>query len=190
MPEANLTPPSESANRRWKRLIPLLLVLVGFGAGVLASHLAPSVRGHRGAGGEHRLGHRDDSDPRSGRRAGEGAGQRTDRGRSRSREAREGEERSRRFREQLAGLGLDEDQQARMDAFIESSRAEASEFWDDTYARYRELRLQFREQIREILNESQRQTFDAWIRERGRNDGSPDSVEDSAEGATPGGRGR
>ena len=186
MPEANLTPPSESANRRWKRLMPLLLVLVGFGAGVLASHLAPSVRGHRGAGGEHRLGHRDDSDPRSGRRAGAGA----ERSPFRSREAREGEERSRRFREQLAGLGLDEDQQARMDAFIESSRAEASEFWDDTYARYRELRLRFREQIHEILNESQRQTLDAWMRERGRNDASPDSVEDSAEGATPGERGR
>ena len=187
MPAANLTPPSESANRRWKRLMPLLLVLVGFGAGVLASHLAPSVRRHRGASGEHRMGTRDDSDRRSGRRPGEGAEQ----GRSRSREAREGEERSRRFREQLARrLGLDEDQQARMEAFIESNRAEASEFWDDTYARYRELRLRFREQIREILNESQRQTFDAWMRERGRNDGSPDSVEDSAEGATPGGRAR
>ena len=187
MPEANLTSASESANRRWKRLMPLLLVLVGFGAGVLASHLAPPMRRHRGASGEHRMGSRDDSDRRSGRRGGE----EVERGRSRGREGREGDERSRRFRAQLVErLGLDEDQQAQMDAFIESNRAEASEFWDDTYARYRELRLRFREQIREILNESQRQTFDAWMRERGRNDGSPDSVEDSAEGATSGGRGR
>ena len=187
MPEENLTPASESANRRWKRLMPLLLVLVGFGAGVLASHLAPPMRMHRGASGEHRMGSRDDSDRRSGRRPAEAA----ERGRSRSREAREGDDRSRRFREQLVErLGLDEDQQAQMDAFIEANRAEASAFWDDTYARYRELRLRFREQISEILTETQRETFEEWIRRRERNDGGAGSVEGSAERVTPGGRGR
>ena len=187
MPEENLAPASESANRRWKRLMPLLLVLVGFGAGVLASHLAPPMRRHRGASGEHRMGTRDDSDRRSGRRPGEGAEQ----GRSRSREAREGDDRSRRFRAQLVErLGLDEDQQAQMEAFIESNRAEASAFWDDTYVRYRELRLRFREQISEILTETQRETFEEWIRRRERNDRGADSVEDSAEGAPPGGRAR
>ena len=167
--------------------MPLLLVLVGFGAGVLASHLAPPMRRHRGASGEHRMGTRDDSDRRSGRRPGEGAEQ----GRSRSREAREGDDRSRRFRAQLVErLGLDEDQQAQMEAFIESNAPKPSAFWDDTYVRYRELRLRFREQISEILTETQRETFEEWIRRRERNDRGADSVEDSAEGAPPGGRGR
>lgn len=186
MPEENVVA-SDTGNRRWKRLTPLLLLLVGFGAGVLASHLAVPRLMHRG--GEHRVGLRDDDGRRSMRRGGE----RADRGRSRGRDARDGGDRARRFREHLVDrLALDEAQQAQMDAFIESNRAEASAFWDDTYARYRELRLKFREQISEILNESQRETFDALMRERGRNDRDRDSVESdseegSPEGAPPGG---
>lgn len=189
MPEENVIA-RDAANRRWKRLTPLLLLLVGFGAGVLASHLAVPRLMHRG--GEHRAGRRDDDGRRSMRRGDE----RADRGRARGRDARDGEGRARRFREQLANrLELDEAQQAQMDAFIEANRAEASAFWDDTYARYRELRLKFREQIGEILTESQRETFDALMRERGRNDRDRDSVErdseeGSPEGAPRGGMGR
>lgn len=184
MPEENVAAP-DAANRRWKRLMPLLLILAGFGAGVLASAVPRLM--HRG--GEHRMSRGDDDGRRSMRRGGE----RADRGRSRGRDARDGETRARRFREQLVDrLELDDAQQAQMDAFIEANRAEASAFWDDTYARYRELRLKFREQISEILNESQRQTFDALMRERGRNDRDRDSVENdseegSPEGATRGG---
>ena len=177
MPEENVTAP-DAANRRWKRLMPLLLLLAGFGAGVLASAVPRLM--HRG--GEHRV-HRGDDD---GRRSTRGGGERADRGRSRGRDARDGETRARRFREQLVNrLGLDEAQQAQMDAFIEANRAEASAFWDDTYARYRELRLRFREQIREILGESQRETFDALMRERGRNDRNRESVDSDAEEGSP-----
>ena len=183
-PGRNSVPAAGAANRRWKRLMPLLLLLVGFGAGVLASHLALPRFLHRG--GEHRMGHRDDPDRRSGRRGGE----RSERGGSRSGDGRDDERRVRRFREQLVSrLGLDEAQQAQMDAFIEANRAEASTFWDDTYARYRELRLRFRGQMREILNESQRETFDAWMSERGRNDRGGGSVEQgSGEGPPEGAR--
>ena len=187
MPEDNVVAP-DAANRRWKRLMPLLLLLAGFGAGVLASAVPRLM--HRG--GEHRVSRRDDD----GRRAMRRGGERADRGRSRGRDARDGETRARRFREQLVNrLELDEAQQAQMDAFIEANRAEASAFWDDTYARYRELRLKFREQISEILNDSQRETFDALMRERGRNDQDRDSVEGdseegSPEGAPRGGMGR
>ena len=179
MPEENVAAP-DAANRRWKRLMPLLLILAGFGAGVLASAVPRLM--HRG--GEHRVSRGDDDGRRSVRRGGE----RADRGRSRGRDARDGETRARRFREQLVDrLQLDDAQQAQMDAFIEANRAEASAFWDDTYERYRELRLKFREQISEILNESQRETFDALMRERGRNDRDRDSVEsDSDEGSPEG----
>lgn len=177
MPEDNVAAP-DAANRRWKRLTPLLLLLVGFGAGVLASHLAVPRFLHRG--GEHRVSRRDDDSRRSMRRGGE----RADRGRGP--DARDGEDRARRFRRQLVNrLELDEAQQAQMDAFIEANRAEASAFWDDTYARYRELRLKFREQISAILNESQRETFDALMRERGRNDRDRDSVESDSEEGSP-----
>lgn len=188
MPEDNVVAP-DAANRRWKRLMPLLLLLAGFGAGVLASAVPRLM--HRG--GEHRVSRRDDDGRRAMRR---GGGERADRGRSRGRDAQDGETRARRFREQLVDrLELDEAQQAQMDAFIEANRAEASAFWDDTYARYRELRLKFREQISEILNDSQRETFDALMRERGRNDRDRDSVEGdseegSPEGAPRGGMGR
>ncbi len=177
MPEENVAAP-DAANRRWKRLMPLLLILAGFGAGVLASAVPRLM--HRG--GEHRVSRGDDDGRRPVRRGGE----RTDRARSRGRDARDGETRARRFREQLVDrLELDEAQQAQMDAFIEANRTEASAFWDDTYARYRELRLKFREQISEILNESQRETFDALMRERGRNDRDRDSVESDPEEGSP-----
>ena len=121
---------------------------------------------------------RSDSDRRGGRRANDG-------GRPVGREARDSQ-RTRRFRDQLARrLELDEAQQRQMDAFIETNRAEASAFWDDTYARYRELRLKFRGQIREILDESQQATFDAWMRERERNDRGRDSVGGSPAEASP-----
>ena len=185
MPEENTVPAAETANRRWKRLTPLLLLLVGFGAGVVASHLAIPRFLHRG--GEHRMNHRDDPDRRSGRRGGE----RAERGGPRARDAQDGERRVRRFREHLVDrLELDEAQQAQMDAFIEANRAEASAFWDDTYARYGELRLRFREQIREILGESQRETFDGLMRERGRNDRGRDSVEPDSEEGSPEGEPR
>ena len=172
--------PAESANRRWKRLTPLLLILVGFGAGVLASHLVVPRFMHRG--GEHRLSRGGDPDRSSARRGGE----RSERSRSRGRDARDDEDRGRRFRRELVNrLNLDETQQAQMDAFVEANRAEARAFWDDTYARYGELRLKFREQIGAILNESQRETFDAWMSERGRNDRDGSSVEgDAADGDT------
>ena len=180
MPEEN-RPPADAGNRRWKRLTPLLLLLVGFGAGVLASHLMVPPWLHRGHGGERRMGRGGDSD----RRFQERGGERGERGGPRTRDSRDDERRGRRFREQLADrLELDEAQQAQMDAFIEANRAEARAFWDDTYARYRELRLQFREQISEILNDSQRETFEAWMRERERNDRGRGSVEQgSPEGA-------
>ncbi len=176
MPEENKTPATDAANRRWKRLMPLLLLLVGFGAGVLASAVPRLM--HRG--GEHRMSRRDD-DGRSMRRGGE----RAERGDPRARDARDNERRGRRFREQLVNrLALDEAQQAQMDAFIEANRAEARAFWDDTYARYRELRLQFRGQISEILTDSQRETFETWMSERERNDRGDGSVEEgSPEGA-------
>lgn len=176
MPEQSTTPLAESANRRWKRLTPLLLLLVGFGAGALASHLVTSRRSHRRAAVEHRMDHGggSDRDGRSARRGG-------DRDRSRGRDTQDREARSRRFRQQLVNrLQLDEAQQKQMDAFIEANRAEASAFWEDTYARYGELRRKFRGQISEILNESQRETFEAWISERGergRNARDRDSVE-------------
>ena len=165
--EASGAPAPGAANRRWKRLTPLLLVLVGFGAGVLASHHGPSLRRHPGGRGEHRLRQPEDSDRRASRRRGGGS------------------ERGRRFRQQLVRrLDLDAAQQEQVDAFIEANRAEARAFWDDTYARYRELRLRFREQIREILTETQRETLEAWLSERERNEGDPGPVEDS-----PGGTG-
>ena len=177
MPEEHVAAPG-AANRRWKRLMPLLLLLAGFGAGVLASAVPRLM--HRG--GEHRVSRGDDDGRRSMRRGAE----RADRGRSRGRDARDGETRARRFREQLVDrLALDEAQQAQMDAFIEANRAQASAFWDDTYARYRELRLKFREQISEILNETQRETFDALMRERGRNDRDRDSVESDSDERSP-----
>ena len=172
----------DAANRRWKRLTPLLLLLVGFGAGVLASHLAIPRFIHRG--GEHRMSSGDDDGHRSMRRG----GGRADRGRARGRDARDGEDRARRFREHLVNrLELDAAQQVQMDAFIEANRAEASAFWDDTYARYGELRRKFREQISEILDESQRETFDALMRARGRNDRDRDSVESDSEEGSPAG---
>ena len=168
----NVAPSGASSSRRWKRLTPLLLVVVGFGAGVLASHLAVPRLLHRG--GEHRVSRREGAD----RRATRPGGERSERGRLSRRDARDSEVRVRRFREQLVDrLALDEAQQAQMDAFIEANRAEASAFWDDTYVRYRELRLQFREQIREILDESQRETFEAWMDERRRNGRGRDAVE-------------
>ena len=179
MPETDTAPPSDAANRRWKRLAPLLLVLVGFLAGVLAAHHGPSLRRHRGERAERRMDRRDSPDRRSDRRRGEA----TEMARSRSRDAREGEERGRRFRNQLVRrLDLDEAQQEQMDAFIEANRAEARAFWDDTYARYGELRLRFREQLREILTDAQRDTFDELISEREGNDRNGDSVEGSREG--------
>ena len=188
MPEENdLAPVSDPVNRRWKRLIPLLVLLVGFGAGVLASHLVVPGRMHRRGSGEHGMERRahSDSDGRPERRAGEGS-ERSERGRSRERGAREGEERGRRFRGELVRrLELDEAQQAQLGALITANRAEASAFWEDTYARYGELRLRLREQIREILNESQRENFDAFatrMRSRGRNEGDAGSVEGSPEG--------
>lgn len=182
-PGQNETPAADAANRRWKRLMPLLLLLVGFGAGVLASHLMVPPWLHRGHGAEHRMGRRDDPDRRSGRRGGE----RAERGGPRARDGRDDERRVRRFREQLVSrLELDEAQQAQMDAFIEANRAEASAFWDDTYARYRELRLQFRGQISAILNDAQREAFEAWMSERERNDRGGGSVEE----ASPEGAGR
>lgn len=173
MAEENATPSSSTANRRWRRLTPVLLVLVGFGAGVLASHLGPARRMHRGESD------RSHAEARSRRDGGA-----PDRDRSPRRDARSGEERSRRFREALVQrLELSEDQQAQIDAFIQANRTEASAFWDDTHARYRELRLRFREQIREILTDSQREIFDSWNERRERNDRGGDSVEASPEGA-------
>lgn len=178
--ETDTTRASNAANRRWKRLTPLLLLLVGFGAGVLASHHGPSLMRHRGESGARRTGPRDDSDRRSGRRRGE----RVERAGPRGRDAREGDARGRRFRNQLVRrLELDEAQQGQVDAFIEANRAEARAFWDDTYSRYRELRLRFRGQIREILSDEQRETFDAWVSERERNDRDGGPVE---EGSPPG----
>ena len=162
---------SDRANRRWKRLTPLLLIVVGFGAGVLVTYHGSSLKWFRG---EHRGGQRDDADRRSGWRHFEG----TERAGYRGRDARDGEERRRRFREQLVRrLDLDTVQRQQMDAFIEENRAEARVFWDD----YQELRLRFRKQIREILNDSQRETFDAWGDARGRHDRDADSVEGAPE---------
>lgn len=122
-------------NRRWRRLSPLLFVLLGFGAGVLASQFAPGRHRHRGEAAERRA------------------------------RSLDGRERSARFRERLVErLDLDEAQTARLDAFLEGNRAEARAFWEDTHTRYRELRGRFREQIREMLTETQRETFDSWIR--------------------------
>lgn len=179
MPATETAPPSGPANRRWKRWTPLLLVLVGFAAGVLVTQQGQSLRRHRGESAERRQGRGDASDRRAGRRRGEGS----EMARFRGRDTRENEDRGRRFRDQLVRrLDLDEGQQERMDAFIEANRAEARAFWDDTYARYRELRLRFREQIREILTDAQRDTFEALISERERNDGDSRSVEGSGEG--------
>jgi hypothetical protein len=192
MPEESTTPPAESANRRWRRLTPLLLLLVGFGAGALASHLVTPRRMHRREAAERRLDHRDGPGRDGPGRDGPSARRAGDRERSRGRDTRDGEARSRRFRQQLVNrLQLDEAQQEQMDAFIEANRAEASAFWEDTYARYGELRLKFRGQISEILSESQRETFEAWMSERGergRNDRDGESVggghrDDSREGA-------
>ena len=180
MTEENATPSPGAANRRWRRLTPLLLVLVGFGAGVLASHLAPARRMHRGESGRSRS---EASEGRSRRGGGTGDRDRSPRSDARS-DARSGEERSRRFREQLVRhLELSEDQQAQINAFIEVNRTEARAFWDETHARYRELRLRFREQIREILTESQRETFDSWNERRERNDRGAASANNSPEGA-------
>ena len=44
MPEENVVA-TDAANRRWKRLMPLLLLLAGFGAGVLASAVPGSCTG-------------------------------------------------------------------------------------------------------------------------------------------------
>ncbi len=128
------------AARRWRRLAPLLLVLLGFGAGVLATQLLHSAHPLRS----------------------EAAGRRTDRERS-GRSSRSEPRRSSEFRERLASrLALDAEQQAKLDSFLEANREEAKAFWEDTHARYRELRLRFHEQIREILTDSQRHTFDSW----------------------------
>ena len=183
--EAGSASAPDAANRRWKRLTPLLLVLVGFGAGVLAGHHGPSLRRHRGGGDEQRLGQRGDRVHSPGRRR---AG--VERARARDRDSRarevEGERLGRRLRQELTRrLDLDETQQRQVEAFIEANRAEARAFWDETYRRYRELRRHFREQIREILTDAQHERFDSWVSERERNGREPGSVEGS-----PGGPGQ
>ena len=149
-----------ATNGRWRRLSPVLFVLLGFAAGLFASQIASHSR--RGGGFRERAGRAERGDRR---------------------EPSRDRDRSDRFRERLVErLDLDEDQTTRLDAFLEANRAEASAFWDDTWARYHELRLRFREQIREILTEPQREDFDAWM-QRHERDGRRRSP--GPEGATP-----
>ena len=144
----------ERTQRRWRRLSPLLFVLLGFGAGIVASRLLPhpprgrgSADGHRGDRGRER--NREHGRERSPERGRQGSG-----------------ERGAEFRERLAReLDLDENQRAQLDAFVEGNHAEARAFWEDTHTRYRELRRRFREQLREILTEAQRERFDSWTSE-------------------------
>ncbi len=142
-------------NRRWRLVAGALLVLFGFGAGVIASHLGRIAR------------HRDRAEGRS-----------VERGRERVRDEgrrdgdRRGADRERRFREHLREeLALTEAQQEQLDAFLVENRAEASAFWDDTYSRYRELRRAFREQIRGILTEAQSARFSELIDRMERHEG-------------------
>ena len=141
------------ANRRWRRLTPLLLLVSGFAAGVVASQILESRRSH------DRSRHRDN-------RATSDRGDRGDdseRGRGR---------RGAGLREHLQEeLGLDEEQQAQLDAFLEANRSEARAFWDDARTGYRELRERFRDQIRGILTEEQRAAFDRLVDDRSRGDG-------------------
>ena len=152
-----------------------LLVLFGFGAGVIASHLGRFART------------RD--------RAGDRAGDRSvERVRERARDVgrrdgdRRGAGRERRFREHLREeLALTEAQQEQLDAFLVANRAEASAFWDDTYSRYRELRRAFREQIRGILTEAQNARFSELIERMERRDGrEPREIRRGSDGGFPG----
>lgn len=162
-------------SRRWRRLSLVLALLAGFAAGVLASSLFDPRHG-RGRRG-----------PEAGEfRRGSGAG---DDARRRGRGGPPGEGRAERFREHLeSALDLDESQRARLGEFLERNHEEASAFWEATRERYRELRLRFRGQIREMLDDEQRATFDDLFPESGPSaspDPSDDAPDEEADGGGP-----
>ncbi len=150
---------SPGANGRWRRFSLLLAFVAGLAGGVLASSLLDGRRGPRFRDRDAAAERRDRDADREGRSRGRSRGDadRESRGRSRG-----GDDRAQRFREQLeTSLDLDESQRALLAEFLERNRAEASTFWEETRERYRELRLRFRGQIRDMLNDEQREAFDA-----------------------------
>ncbi len=65
-------------------------------------------------------------------------------------------------------LDLSEEQKAKLHVIVQTNRSEASAFREESLGRYRELRRRFRGQIREILDDRQRERFDAMIRDADR----------------------
>ncbi len=144
--------PTPGTSRRWRRLSLVLALLAGFAAGVLATSILDHRRGPRFRGPEAAESRR-------------GPGEE---GRRRIRGGAPSEARIQRFRAHLeSALELDESQRARLGEFLDRNNAEASAFWKATHERYRELRLRFRGQIREMLDDEQRATFDELFPESG-----------------------
>lgn len=166
-------PPTPPSAGRWRRFSLALAVVAGFAAGVLASSILDLRPPHRSRDRVAAERQRDRDGGRESRRRDRGPG---------------GEGRIERFREHLeSSLDLDESQRARLAEFLERNHAEASAFWEETRERYRELRLRFRGQIREMLNDSQRERFDELFRESGGGDAADsDAGSPAAEPDAPG----
>lgn len=71
---------------------------------------------------------------------------------------------AKRFRTRLQQeLDLTDEQRARLDQVLENNHETAERFWEDSRARFEELRMSFRQDIRSLLNPEQRVKFDAML---------------------------
>lgn len=75
-------------------------------------------------------------------------------------------DRGRRMVERLRSrLALTDEQAARLDTVMKENHETAREFWRNSRQEFETLRRQFREDIRELLTEEQRVTFDQMVAE-------------------------
>lgn len=71
---------------------------------------------------------------------------------------------AKRFRARLQReLDLTDEQKTRLDQVLENNHETAERFWEDSRARFEELRKSFREDIRSLLNPEQRAKFDEML---------------------------
>lgn len=63
-----------------------------------------------------------------------------------------------------AELDLTAEQRTQIEAVIEHHREQVSALWRETRPRYEELKTQLRSEIRELLSEEQKETYEALLR--------------------------